>query len=594
MRVCLDAGHGGADPGACGQGLREKDLVLRLMEQVAAGCAAAGLPVVKTRSDDRTVSLPERAAMANRAGAAVLVSLHANAATTPAAHGTEVWHQDGDDAGQALAETLVQHLHQQLPQHRHRGVKSGDWHILRETTMPAALVECEFLTNPAAAQLLSDPAWGETCAAALVQGLIAYGEAAGLIAGPPTATPGGSMQTATPPPDARPAFTAAQRALITQLKLACAGQIASLLDPGGHGKTPAAARAEAADFLATYIHAPDGEQRLLAAVAATGSRPAPAVPPSEPPLLLGHHFLDRDYRWDQVAQHTIPFIELVYATNGHAGYTLPETLARLAELEALLRDHGKTPYPLVRLDYAPGETLRDTAAYYDTFRALGAATDAPIIVGNEPNLPSEGLVPLAVVGAVLARCLAIKQAAGGQNPVLAPAIAPWAPYNVQDPADFYPCARPAATEWENWQYGLARRCRPLPITGYALHVYGRPAADELGADEPGHAGVALEARGAEWGVGWWRDALAAIRAGDDRALDLHITECNVRTDHASDQCYPRGWLPQLLAALRESGAPIRTLCWFVGRADSPHWLGESLHHRQGRIADAADDFATLL
>ncbi|MFO0672057.1 MAG: N-acetylmuramoyl-L-alanine amidase [Polyangiaceae bacterium] len=91
-RVLLDPGHGGADPGAIGpSGLREADVTVDIARRTAKALAADGITVVVTRDGDKTVSLEERAALANSAGADLFVSVHCNAAENRAKHGVETY-----------------------------------------------------------------------------------------------------------------------------------------------------------------------------------------------------------------------------------------------------------------------------------------------------------------------------------------------------------------------------------------------------------------------------------------------------------------------------------------------------------------------
>lgn len=93
LRVMLDPGHGGKDPGAVGQsGLREKDVVLDLSRRLKARLlAAGGYDVVSTRDSDVFIPLEERTAMANRARADIFVSLHINASTDRRAEGISTY-----------------------------------------------------------------------------------------------------------------------------------------------------------------------------------------------------------------------------------------------------------------------------------------------------------------------------------------------------------------------------------------------------------------------------------------------------------------------------------------------------------------------
>lgn len=107
--VVIDAGHGGHDPGASGaNGEREKDLTLALARSLRDRLLAEGqVRVAMTRDDDRFLVLDERADIARRLGAALFVSVHADAAQSTAARGATVYTLS-DKASDAVAEAMAQ------------------------------------------------------------------------------------------------------------------------------------------------------------------------------------------------------------------------------------------------------------------------------------------------------------------------------------------------------------------------------------------------------------------------------------------------------------------------------------------------------
>ena len=95
VSICIDAGHGGHDPGAVGPtGKREKDTALAVTLLLGSRLEAAGLQVFYTRKDDKFLELPERAALANNLGVDPFLSIHCNAASSPA-RGFEVFTKIG-------------------------------------------------------------------------------------------------------------------------------------------------------------------------------------------------------------------------------------------------------------------------------------------------------------------------------------------------------------------------------------------------------------------------------------------------------------------------------------------------------------------
>lgn len=174
MKICIDPGHGGYDPGAVGpNGLREKDVTLAVAVMLADLLRQAGCEVVLTRDGDTTPwtslrDLQARCDLANQAGAGLFISIHANAAGNPAAAGTETYCYrrggQGERAAAAIQRQLVAALG--LPD---RGVKTASYYVLKQTAMAAVLVELAFISNPAEEALLSTPAFQQQAALAIAR-----------------------------------------------------------------------------------------------------------------------------------------------------------------------------------------------------------------------------------------------------------------------------------------------------------------------------------------------------------------------------------------------------------------------------------------
>lgn len=176
-RVCLDPGHGGSDPGAVGPtGLREKDVNLAIALQTAELLRAAGMEVMMTREGDYYVDLSTRAVMANDSGAAIFVSIHSNAAlNNPAANGTSTYTYDGwQKEERAYLSGLLQEELVNALGLRNIGIFKENFAVLRNTQMPAALVEVAFISNPAEEQRLADWDFQRRAADALAQAITRY------------------------------------------------------------------------------------------------------------------------------------------------------------------------------------------------------------------------------------------------------------------------------------------------------------------------------------------------------------------------------------------------------------------------------------
>ena len=156
MKICIDAGHGGKDPGAVttsgGVAIREKDLNLRLSEVLSDRLVAVEHEVLLTRPKDVYLTPYSRLWMADRWGAEIFISLHCNASDNPAAHGMEVLYRD-EENDLLLAEFVLQAMLEAVPEITKRGVKDDEVDlgrrlaVLGNFALPACLVEVGFITN---------------------------------------------------------------------------------------------------------------------------------------------------------------------------------------------------------------------------------------------------------------------------------------------------------------------------------------------------------------------------------------------------------------------------------------------------------------
>lgn len=230
LRVMIDPGHGGIDPGAEVEGLREKDLMLSLARELReALLRAGGFEVWLTREGDEFVSLEGRVALAHRVGADVFVSLHADSLSDLRARGASLYtlaDSASDEASAALAERhdradilagvdlsgtddvvagVLMDLARQETQPRaealaasllesfraegvpllSRPMRHAGFSVLKAPDIPSVLIETGFLSNARDRGHLSDPAWRAQLVSALRAGLVAWQAAdrarAGLV-----------------------------------------------------------------------------------------------------------------------------------------------------------------------------------------------------------------------------------------------------------------------------------------------------------------------------------------------------------------------------------------------------------------------------
>jgi len=185
MKICIDPGHGGSDPGACGNELYEKNIALIVALKVKDYLTKAGCEVILTRETDKDVDyagdsateeLQARCDISNNFGADVFVSIHCNSFGDPGAAGTETIYADGSVRGEKLANCIQTQLIG-LGGLINRGVKVTPLYVTKHTDAPACLTEIAFISNAEDAAKLADPDWQDNFARAIARGVTDYGPA---------------------------------------------------------------------------------------------------------------------------------------------------------------------------------------------------------------------------------------------------------------------------------------------------------------------------------------------------------------------------------------------------------------------------------
>ena len=174
--VVLDPGHGGDEAGAVSNGLREADLVLDLARRIEGRLTAIGVSVVYTRTEHSNPTDEERASLANRAEADVLLSLHCDSHDHVDASGvaTFFFGRDRRTAWSAVGEHFADLLQREivartgLANCRSHG---RSWRLLQQTVMPAVRLEAGYLSHAEDAARLADPAFRDTLAEAVLVSL---------------------------------------------------------------------------------------------------------------------------------------------------------------------------------------------------------------------------------------------------------------------------------------------------------------------------------------------------------------------------------------------------------------------------------------
>jgi len=175
--IIIDPGHGGTDSGNTFGTIYEKDVVLKVSKLVERKLAATGANVLMTRTDDVYPTLPDRVDFTNVNYGEIFVSIHANSVlNNTTANGTETFYamtagdkQESIDLATFVNNQIVNDLKM-----RNRGVKNEQFYVIRNTIIPAILVELGFLTNSEDRAKLTDDHYIELFAESIYKGIVEY------------------------------------------------------------------------------------------------------------------------------------------------------------------------------------------------------------------------------------------------------------------------------------------------------------------------------------------------------------------------------------------------------------------------------------
>ena len=176
--IVIDAGHGGDDWGAVNGNRKEKDDNLRLALALRQKLLNQGQRVVMTRDNDVFVSLLGRSEIANDSNGDLFISLHRNAVeNNPSANGVENWvYTTASPSEKNYAQTVLDRV-VEVGVQSNRGVKAGNFSVLRNTRIPAMLLEMGFISNARDNELFDQHL--DAYAAAIAQGILeSLGESA--------------------------------------------------------------------------------------------------------------------------------------------------------------------------------------------------------------------------------------------------------------------------------------------------------------------------------------------------------------------------------------------------------------------------------
>jgi N-acetylmuramoyl-L-alanine amidase len=173
FKIMIDAGHGGKDPGSPGTSEKEEKLyTLSLANKVyELLLLESGFLPIMTRNDDSYLTTDDRVAMANREQVDLFISLHANSFTNKKTRGTETFYYNSNSM--LLATILHEHI-LEATGFLDRNVRMMDYKVIKETTMPAALLEIGYMSNATEELIMMSEHMQEKVAASIVNGIKQY------------------------------------------------------------------------------------------------------------------------------------------------------------------------------------------------------------------------------------------------------------------------------------------------------------------------------------------------------------------------------------------------------------------------------------
>ncbi|HEX5565080.1 MAG TPA: N-acetylmuramoyl-L-alanine amidase [Sporosarcina sp.] len=178
IKIMVDAGHGPNTPGKRSPDgtLREYQFNVAVADRIKPKLERAGITVLFSHPGEMDVPLLERTNRANQLNVDAFVSIHANAhgETWNHAEGIETYAYPGALSRTTSLAELVQRSLIMATGRKDRGVKQANFAVLRDTNMPAILVECGFMTNKKEAELLKQVHYQEQCAYAIAFAIIAW------------------------------------------------------------------------------------------------------------------------------------------------------------------------------------------------------------------------------------------------------------------------------------------------------------------------------------------------------------------------------------------------------------------------------------
>ena len=175
MKWYLDFGHGGKDPGALGsKNTKESDTVLKIGMIVKSKLEKHSQKVITTRESDTFYSLEHRTNKANKNSCDYFISIHMNSSTNKTAKGTETWVYDSNSKLYNLAQNISSNLSTNLKTPNRMVKESKKFSVLKNTKMPALIIEIDFISNPEIESLFANESYIKNVADTIASTLLSF------------------------------------------------------------------------------------------------------------------------------------------------------------------------------------------------------------------------------------------------------------------------------------------------------------------------------------------------------------------------------------------------------------------------------------
>ena len=181
--VIIDPGHGGSDPGACRDGVMEKDINLAIAQKAARLMKQHQVYLTREKDQDFTPNgvytreaerfdLDQRISVAQRFRGEVFVSIHINTGEGQD-NGVLVYYNPRHEGSNRLAQAIQRETNR-LPSARERQPRPGEYYLFQNLTIPVVIVEAGWLCNPEERKRLLEPAYQEQVAQAIARGITTF------------------------------------------------------------------------------------------------------------------------------------------------------------------------------------------------------------------------------------------------------------------------------------------------------------------------------------------------------------------------------------------------------------------------------------